>query len=321
MRTLRRLVETSLLACATIALTVTAAHGQETDDREWKAPHKNGHTFSVTPGVPDAFVRSYIRNGVGIAQTHDIDIPLGIVGEDTLFASRGSLLFANLGLEYQQTIKDWIAFRAEFKVNGRLGTGTSALLSSGVSATTGFELGWLIRLLESNKSYLSLSFDVRNSSFTTINLSDFIEDIIDDPESAELVRTTPSLRAGAGLRFTHAFSPLVGLVSFFETGYGESVIELADDEWYTRFGATVDFDLAAANWLPIGLAAGYTQDSFPEGGADITDVVRGFLFRIGYTGREDLSLGLNFSYSTFPTEGFDTRIKSTGVNFEIRYFF
>jgi hypothetical protein len=320
MRTPWRPLSTILLVFAAIAAVTTPAQAQDSGDREWKAPHKNGHTFSPVRGVPDAFVRSYIRNGIGMSQTYDIDIPLGIVGQDTLFASRGSLVFANLSLEYQQTIKDWIAFRAEFNVNGRLGTGTSALLSSGVSATTGFELGWLIRLLETDQGYMSLSFDVKNTSFTTINIKDFVEDIIDG-EDAELVRKTPSMRAGAGLRYAHAFSPLVGLISFAETGYGESVDRSSADEWYFRFGATVDFDLAAVGWVPIGLAAGYSQDSFPEGGADITDVVRGFLFRIGYTGREDLALGLNFQYATFPTDQLDTRIKSTGLTLDIRYYF
>jgi len=320
MRTSRRLFPTFLIVVAAVAASSSRVMAQDAGDREWKAPHKNGHTFSTTSAVPDAFVRSYIRNNLGISQTADVDIPLGIIDGDTLFASRGGLMFANLGLEYQQTIKDWIAFRAKFNVNGRLGTGTSALLTTGLSAATGFEIGWLMRLLESDRGYMSLSFDVKNTSFTTIDISDFVEDIIGG-EDAELVRNTPSMRAGMGLRYTHAFSPLVGLISFAETGYGESVDRDSEDEWFFRFGATVDFDLAAANWLPIGLALGYMQDSFPEGGADITDVVRGFLFRIGYTGREDLALGLNISYSTFPTDQLDTRIKTTGVNFDIRYYF
>lgn len=320
MRTPNRLFPTSLLVAATLALSATAGLAQEAGDGEWKAPHKNGHTFSPIGGVPDAFVRSFIRNNVGMSQTYDVDIPLGIVGDDTLFASRGSLVFASLGLEYQQTIKDWIAFRAKFRVNGRLGSGTSALLATGISATTGFELGWLMRLMETDKGYMSLSFDVKNNSFTTINLAEFIRDIVDG-EDAELVKGTPSMRAGVGLRYSHAFSPLVGLVSFFETGYGESVDRVSDDEWFTKFGATVGFDLAAVGWTPIGLAVGYTQDSFPEGGADITDVVRSFLFRVGYTGRKDLALGLNASYSTFPTDQLDTKIKSVGLDFDIRYFF
>ena len=320
MRTPHRLFSTSLFVAATLALSATVALAQESGDGEWKAPHKNGHTFSPIQGVPDAFVRSYIRNNIGMSQTYDVDIPLGIVGDDTLFASRGALVFANLGLEYQQTIKDWIAFRVKFNVNGRLGSGTSALLATGISATTGFELGWLMRLMETDRGYMSLSFDVKNNSFTTINLSEFIEDLVDG-EDAELVKGTPSMRAGVGLRYSHAFSPLVGLVSFFETGYGESVDRVSDDEWFTKFGATVDFDLAAVGWTPIGLAVGYLQDSFPEGGADITDVVRAFLFRVGYTGRKDLALGLNVSYQSFPTDQLDTKIKSVGLNFDIRYFF
>jgi hypothetical protein len=320
MRTSNRLLPASLLVLAAIATSSSPVLAQDSGDREWKAPHKNGHTFSTITGVPDAFVRSYIRTGLGMSMTSDVDIPLGIVGGDTLFATRGGLVFANLGLEYSQTIKDWIAFHAQFNVNGRLGTGTSALLTTGLSAATGFELGWLMRLMETDRGYMSLSFDVKNTNFTTIDISDFVEDIIDG-EDAELVRNTPSLRAGVGLRYTHAFSPLVGLISFFETGYGESVDRESDDEWFNRFGATVDFDLAAANWLPIGLAVGYSQDSFPEGGADITDVVRAFMFRIGYTGREDLALGLNFTVATFPTEKLQQDITSSGVTFDIRYFF
>jgi hypothetical protein len=305
-----------VLACVAVASPVAAQDG----DRDWKVPHKNGHTFSPTTAIPDAFVRSYIRNNIGIANTYDIDIPLGIIEDDTLFASRGNLLFANIALEYQQTIRDWIAVRAKFRVLGRLGTGTSALLATGVSATTGFELGWLMRLLETDKSYLSLDLNVKRNDFTTINISDFVNDIIDG-EDAELTRKTPSMRSGVGLRFTHAFSPLVGLIAAAQTGYGESVDRVSDDEWFFQFGGTVDFDLAAANWLPIGLAAGYYQDSFPEGGADITDVVRSFVFRVGYTGREDVSLGLDVSYSVFPTDQLDTDIKSVGVDFDLRYYF
>ena len=320
MRTSRRLFSAILLVLVAVAASSSPASAQESGDSEWKAPHKNGHTFSPITGVPDAFVRSYIRNDIGISNTAEVDIPLGIIGEDTLFASRGALVFANLGIEYQQTIKDWIAFRAKLLVNGRLGTGTSALLSSGVSAATGFELGWLIRLMETDRGYMSLSFDVKNTEFTTINIADFVDDIINE-ENAELVRSTPSMRTGVGLRYTHAFSPLVGLISYFETGYGESVDRVSDDEWFTEFGATVDFDLAAVGWVPIGLAVGYLQYSFPEGGADITDVVRGVVFRIGYTGREDLALGLNFQYSTFPSDQLEEKIKTTGVDFDIRYYF
>lgn len=293
--------------------------GQQ-EDGEWKTPHKNGHTFSPVSGVPDAFVRSYLRNELGIAQTFDVDIPLGIIDGDTLFASRGNLLFANLSLEYQQTIRDWIAVRGNLLVIGRLGTGTSALLASGVSANTGFELGWLIRLLETDRGYLSLDASVKSSNFTTINIADFVRDIIDG-EDAELTRKTPSTRAGGGLRYTHAFSPLLGLVSFAETGWGESVDRQADDEWYFRFGATIDLDLAAVDWLPIGLAAGYLQDSFPEGGADLTDVTRTVTFRVGYTGRRDLALGINGAYTTFPTSQIDERVKSLGFTFDLRYYF
>ncbi|MDP2471064.1 MAG: hypothetical protein Q8W45_05740 [Candidatus Palauibacterales bacterium] len=320
MRTVERLLRASVLALVAGCVLAGPAGAQDSGDAEWKAPHKDGHTFSPISGVPDAFVRSYINNEVGISHTSSTEIPVGIVGGDTLFASRGSLLFVNLKVEYQQEIKDWIAFHAQFGVFGRLGTGTSALLKTGVSATTGFELGWLLRLLETERGYLSASVFARNTNFTTINIADFVNDILAG-QSSELVRKTPSMRVGGGLRYTHAFSPLIGLVSFAETGWGESVDRLSDDEWFLRFGATVDFDLAAVGWPPIGLAAGYLQDSFPEGGADITDVTRSFLFRVGFTGREDLGLGLNLNYTRFPTEQLDKTLNAIGASLDIKYYF
>jgi hypothetical protein len=304
---------------AAALLIVTPALGQE-NDTGWKAPHKAGHTFSPVSGIPDAFVRSYVRMALGVSQTAETEFPLGIIDGDTLFASTGNLVFTQIALEYQQTIKEWIAFRAQFGLLGRLGTGTTALLSSGVSASVGYDLGWLVRLNESRKGYLSASVDVRNTDFTTINIAEFVNNIIEG-EDAELVQTTPSMRAGVGLRYTYAFSPLFGVVAFGETGFGEPVDESDGDEWFWRFGATADFDLGAAGWLPIGLALGYLQDSFPEGGTDLTDVLRTFVFRVGYIGRKDLALGLSASYSIFPTEDLDRDLKSVGGQFEIRYYF
>jgi hypothetical protein len=313
-----RFFQSSLLALLSLAVVTGPLAAQ--DGSRWKVPHLHGHTFSPVNGVPDAFVRSYLRTNLGVSRTARTDFPVGIINGDTLLASRGNLVFTALGIEYQQTIKDWIAFRAQGKVFGRLGTGTTALLSTGVSASVGFELGWLIRLLETDRSYLSASADVKNTEFTTINILQFVNDVVNG-EDAELVQSTPAMRAGVGLRYTYAFSPLVGLVSFAETGFGEPVDETESDEWFFRFGATLDFDLAAAGWLPIGLAAGYVQDSFPEGGSDITGVLRTFVFRIGYTGRRDLALGIDLSYSAFPTDRLPDKLKALGGDFEIRYYF
>jgi len=314
-----RILRSSLLVLLAFMAAAAPLTAQD-DGGRWKIPHKNGHTFSPVAGIPDAFVRSFVRTNMGVSRTADAEFPLGIIEGDTLFASRGSLVFTALGLEYQQTIKEWIAFRVQAKVLGRLGTGTTALLSSGVSASVGFELGWVVRLLETENGYLSATADVRNASFTTIDIARFVNDIIDGAD-AELVRTTPSMRAGVGLRYTYAFSPLLGLASFAETGFGEPVDETESDEWFFRFGAAFDFDLGAVGWLPIGLAAGYSQDSFPEGGADITSVVRTFQFRVGYTGRRDLALGVDVSYSIFPTEQLDRNLTAFGAEFGIRYYF
>jgi hypothetical protein len=287
---------------------------------DMKVPYLNGHVFTTTDQVPDPFISTYLRSNLGMSKAYGLDIPLGVIDGDTIQGLTGDLLFAVLRFEYQQKIQSWIAVRAQAQVIGRLGDGIQSLLATGISANMGFEFGWLFKLLRSERVMLSGSLDISNNSFTTINLLDFIRDIIDTGEG-QLVRKTPSLRAGGGLRFGWGVSELFGVTAFAETGYGESVVRGSSDEWFTAFGATADFDLGAKTTVPIGIALGYNQDSFPEGGADIAEVVRGAVVKLAYTGRSDFTIGLNFAYTGVPIRTIDQRIKSASTTFEMRYFF
>ncbi len=86
--------------------------------------------------------------------------------------------------------------------------------------STGFELGWLIRLFERERTALSLDLNLSERAYTGINIFQFVEDVVDGVP-ASLVRKTPSTRSSAGLRYAWAVSPLMGASARAESGFGE----------------------------------------------------------------------------------------------------
>ena len=141
-------------------------------------PSMGGHSFTETVDVPSPYVRTFIRNRLGMGQALNLEIPPIEVGGVQISGLEGSLLFAILDFEYQYAIKDWIAIRARFVGSGRLGSDTLALLYEGVTMSTGYEFGWLIHLQEREKTALSLDLNLSNRSFTGVNITQFVDDII-----------------------------------------------------------------------------------------------------------------------------------------------
>jgi len=229
-------------------------------------------------------------------------------------------MFALLDFEYQGTVRDWLAARGKFRVLGRLGTNVGALLASGITASTGFEVGWLARLFQSDHTLLSADLKLASNNFTFINVTDFVEDIIDG-RPTELVRSTPSVRGGGDLRFAWGLSPLFGLTAAAETGYGESVERGSENQWYFELGATLDFDLLAVSRVPLGIVLAYEHNTFPEGGDDISDDVDHGLLRVAYTGRSDFIVALDVAVERFNSKQLDQWVNLRSIGINLRYYF
>ena len=289
---------------------------------EFKRPVLGGHAFLANNLVPDPFIKTFIRNTVALGRAVDLVIlPSLEIGGDTIVGLKGDLLFAALGFEYQHAVKDWLAARGEINVLGRLGTDLGALLASGVTAATGFNLGWLIRLFESERTLLSGSLELSSNNFTIVNLTRFVEDIIDD-RPARLVRNTPAVRGGGGLRFAWGLSPFFGLTAQAAGGYGESVERTADDQFYLDLGGTIDFDLLAISAVPIGVLLGFKHASFPDaGGDDVRDDIRTGLLRIAYNGRSDFIIGLDVEALQFDSRTLNQTVNFGSLGISLRYYF
>ncbi len=285
-----------------------------------RIPRLGGHTFVPNPFAPDPFVKTYVRNTIGIGMVRNLEIPIAVVDDEVIVGLRGSLVNAILEFEYQQAVKDWVAFRMQVRVVGRLGTGVQALLAQGITANTGFEFGWLFKLAQGRRTMFSGTLNIWNNNTTAINLLDWVEGVVDG-EQVPLVRNVPSVRGGGGLRFAWAVSDLVGVILLTETGYGESVDRDNDDEWFYKFGATVDCDLKAKTSTPLGFAVGYRRDSFPEGGEDIASDVSEFLLRTTFTGSTDFRISLDLTYMRLPVLTLNQTFNVISTSINLRYYF
>lgn len=308
-------VGVAVLLLATIWAMSAVAQDQKVGGR----PALGGHSFTESVDVPSPFVRTFIRNRLGAGKALDLAIPVTDIGGQPITSLRGDLIFAILDFEYQYAIKSWLGVRARILGSGRLGSDTAALLSEGVTMSTGFEFGWLIRLQERETSALALELDLANRSFTGVNISQYVTDIIDGVP-ASLVNKTPSTRGGAGLRYAWAASPLLGVSARGKTGFGESVEQGRKDVWFWSFATALDFDLRTKSSLPMGVAVGYAYDSFPEYGGNVAEGVHSTFVRFSYLGREDFLMSLDLSHDSIPISGDAPDLKGASVTISLRYY-
>ncbi len=301
-----------------VVLTLIPSAGRAEDDL--RIPHLNGHQFTTNTLTGDPFVKTYIRNTLGIGQSIDLFVPITEIDGGQVLGLKGDLLKAILEFEYQQAVKDWVAFRVQARVTGRLGTGAQSLLASGVSANTGFEFGWLFKISEGEKTALSATLNLWNNSVTLVDFLGFVDGIIEG-ENNSLVKTVPTTRGGGGLRYAWAASDLVGFIFKGETGIGESVDRSNSDEWFFNFAAAADFDLKTKSDVPLGLALGYKIDTFPEQGEDLANAKHDLVFRISYTGTTDFLLSLDFNYGWFKVKEKSESAKFTSTLLNLRYYF
>src|SRR4030095_10560325 len=283
----------------------------------------DGHTFITNSVVNNPFIKSYLKSALGIGQTVDYTVPVHDLNGEEIAALKGNLIFATLNIEFQQAIRDWLAFYGEFTVLTRIGSEAQALIASGVNLSTDFKLGWHIRLLRSRKSQLSTFIHVENNSATTIDLLSFAKGVIDSGKvvpSNQFVNTTPVTTVNSGLRYAYAFNRTLGLQAEFEFGYGSSLDREKENQWTTSWGVSFDCDFYPKYSVPIGILFAYQNSNY-----DNTQIVNGlpvqFLLQINYTGREDFEFGIAANYQTFKEKAYGTRLQFINLGTIFKYYF
>ena len=286
-----------------------------------RRPHLAGHTFLPTDLIPEAFVSTHVRNSLGYAQALDLDYPPVVVQGDTLVTLQGDLIYALLGFEYEQAVKDWIAVRTTVNLRTRLGTQAASLVREGVTVGAGFDFGWMARLYQSRRTMLCGSLLASRQSYTAVDLRGFVEDVIDGAPNPRLIDDIPVVRGRGGLHFAWAMSRPFGLTLFGETSYGEAPQRGAADGWEYSYGACVDFDAGAAWDIPLGAALAYRQTSLPEMNSSVPDIGRQTVLRLAYNAQPDFVVGVDLVGIYNRENSRREAMFATGAMVTLRYYF
>jgi hypothetical protein len=283
-----------------------------------------GHEFVPSSYLKDPFVRTYLKTGLGFGMTPELVVPLVTINDTPVIGLRGSLLYAVLDVEYQQRVRDWLAVRGRVNVIGRMADKTPTLISQGVTLFSNFELGWLIRIHQSDRFLLSGSLDVRSASMTDVYLQRFIEGIIENgaiTPTNRLVQTTPTLRGGGGLQGAYAISDLAGLKFVGDLEYGESSDRNSPDEWSYVLAAAVDFNLLRCTGTPAGFIIGIQTRSSATGQLVRNENAWMFFGRIGYTGSREFSIGVDLGYELMAVRGVEGKQGFLSAIVDTRLYF
>jgi hypothetical protein len=301
----------------------TAPARSQTPDTKLKVPYLGNHRFMPNTFVKDPFIKTYIRNTLGMGKALDVNIPLVEIDGIPLVALQGDLLFVDLEFEYHQAVKDWLGVWGQFKIFGRLGNDTQALVAQGITAASGFDFGWIFKLHQSERSQLSGSLSLSNSSTTVVNLLNFIEGIIDGDYSPnnQLVRNIPSLRGNSGLHYAWAMNDFFGTYLLGEISYGQSVVQRNEGKFFYRLGGVLDFDLSTRTVLPFGVLVGATYSSLPRTGDSTIKNAQIYFLRIDYNSQSDFSIGIESSLEFVPLESTDETLKAGVTTINMRYYF
>lgn len=318
-RALRRILA-CLVPAVLAAGSASAAESRDPARSDLARPHLGGHSFVENPIVPGPFVRSYVYNRIGIGQARNLELQPVEIGGEQIPGLRGELMYALLDFETQYAIKPWVGIRARVSVAGRLGTDVQALLAEGVNLVTGFEFGWLIQLREGRRTAWSLDFGLLNRDFTGVNITRFVEDVIEGTTPV-LVNKSPSVRGFGGARFAWAAGSLVGINLRAVGGYAESIDRLTADDLFLVAGASVDFDVKGRTALPLGAALGYSYDTLPEASQDPGEGASTWFARLSYVGRQDFLLSLDYAYQYLPEVASRKAIGWQALSLSLQYFF
>jgi hypothetical protein len=228
-----------------------------------------------------------------------------------------------LDFEYHQTVKDWLGVWGRFLILGRLGNGTQALVSQGITAASGFDLGWLFRLHQTKSSQLSGSLSLTNTSTTVANLLDFINGIIDGDLSPnnQLVRNIPALRGNSELRYAWAMNDFFGTYMLAQLSFGQSAVQRNEGKFFYRLGGVLDFDLSTRTVLPFGIALGAVYNSLPRTGDQTKKDSQSIFLRIGYNSQSDFVVGIETSIDFIPLESTNETLKAGLTTINMRYYF
>lgn len=283
-------------------------------------PRLGDHYFVPVSAFPAPFTNSHFGLNLGLAQSRDFENVILEIDGEPIIGLKGSLLFADLNFDYQQRVKEWMAFYMSAGLTARLGTEVHSILTQGLNTVSYFRMGWLIKILKKERYMLSGHVQINNYGATFINIKDFIDDILKDSTVSSITRNVPILNGSIGLRYAYAINEIVGIKAHGEIGYGESFERGASDFIY-QFGALIDANLATKTKVPMGFALFFSATTVPDLVQVRDRTASNSGLKISYTGGPHFNLGLELANIRVPVPDVEEKINSAAVLITTKYFF
>jgi hypothetical protein len=289
-------------------------------------PQLNGHQFVINGLISDPFIYTNLNFQMGVGVSAKFDAPPLPIGGFEFNVIGGSNVYANLNVGYTQRINNWASLNFGVNMSGRIGTAPSSILTQGLNSIVGSSFGMKFKLYEGKKSIISSEFQVKNYKVSAIDVLKYIQDIIANDSTADLTQNTNSLFGAIGIQYAYAHNDLLGFYGTAHYTFGDAV---TTGESISQFnlGLAVDINLKARTNVPLGASLGFTTRTIPEITLRSSTETILYNFKLLYTGREDIQLGLSIQYFknqieienvTLPKE---ITSKVTNFAFTMGYFF
>ena len=289
-------------------------------------PSLAGHTFVPNTLVEGPFVATHFRSLVGMASAFGYDVGTVVIDDDTLGTLEGNMTWVRVEFEQRQKVADWLALEGAFRAGARVGTNAQSVLADGVSVITGFKLGGIARVVQSDKVVASATLDVRRTGLTFLNVISFVEEIIDSVESGgSLDSISLSSKSGAwqgrgGFRLAYAPGRAVGFTVLGEVGVGEDFTEVEDAAWDVDLGASVDLNLRSIGVAPLGFVGMYRFSTFGGHSESSGGQNHSAGLGVSYVGSEDFTVGVEMQWQYMPLADGDA-LSSVALAVRSRYYF
>jgi hypothetical protein len=302
-----------------LVLLPTLGVAQEGPRQQEPRPVLGGHRLIWNPFTQSPYPRTAVRSltGGGIFMNAEF-VPSFEIGDQTVEAVRGDLLFAELEFEYMHQVQPWLGVWARLGGLARLGTDAGGLLAQGVTAITGYELGWLFKVYESESFVLSGTAALSNDGVTNVDILRWVRGIVEEESDSSLTASGPQLRGRGGVRGAWGIDETWGLQFQSELGYGQVGLDDPEGRVFWDNGASLSLDLYPGTDVPLGFVLSAATRGFPREGGNPEVRTIDFGLRTAYTGRDNFLIALDTNWNGFElADGDDVGLLRIGLSLQL----
>jgi hypothetical protein len=257
--------------------------------------------------------------------TTGMKLPEIQIGDKVVVAPIGDLAYMLMVARHEQAIKSWMSFFIEGRVLGRLGTNVSSLLTQGVNASVGLNMGWSVKIVENDKWAVATGLILKTGTYTTIDVREWADGLVNDSGVVKatnpLIDTRPSMKLNINVRSAYTFNETFGLLAFVASGYSEPLTR--DGVYEALFDGGLSLSV---NWdpvidLPIGTTIGADYRQIPETATEDQGATKNIYLRLGYTGTDAYGLGMQFNGQFAPIAGVEDQVTFVSALLDFRFYF